>query len=185
MDSSSGGFCWRHSGLEGRQFLPRPISCLDSLGIAARGLRPQPSDRPHDQTSSPHDFRSRFPPDGRAPKSSLLRNVALPTKPLCPRILPSTRTMVCKNSHKTCGLLDRFCVDPRCMAYPCTVYTVRRVCDLAHARASNVFWRRTLVLVACYSALAKHLNWAAMVDAVVPVSGNSAVRHPLWISCFL
>src|SRR6267142_1251371 len=39
----------------------------------------------------------------------------------------------------------------------------RPVCDLAHARTSNVFWRRALVLVACYSALAKHLNWAAMV----------------------
>src|SRR5690348_12757448 len=124
MDSSSRTFCWRHSGLEGRQFLARPVFSLDSRGIVACGLRPQPSDRPHDQTSSPHDFRSCFPPDGRAPKSSLLRNVALPTKQLSLRILASTRAMVCKNSHKTCGLLDRFCVDPRWMAYPCTVYTV-------------------------------------------------------------
>ncbi len=41
------------------------------------------------------------------------------------------------------------------------------------------------VLVACYSALAKCLNWPTMVAALVPLSGDSAVRHPFRISRLL
>jgi hypothetical protein len=89
------------------------------------------------------------------------------------------------DGDKTCSVLDDFGVDPCYMAYPHTSYAGRSVGDLAHRRASNVFWRRTLVLVACYPALAKRLNWAAMVDAFVPLSGDSAVRRPFRISGLL
>jgi len=86
------------------------------------------------------------------------------------RVLQRSRLRrFCTNGDKTCAVLDPFCVDSRSVAYPRTVYPRHAVRGLAYTRTSNVFWRRTLVLVACYSALAEHLDWAAMVDALVPL----------------
>ncbi len=102
-----------------------------------------------------------------------------------PRVAPTTRPATRTNRHKSCAVLDRLRADSYCLARTHVNCARRPVCDLAHARTSNVFWRRALVLVACYRALAKHLNWPAMVAALVPFSGDSALRHPFWISRLL
>ena len=174
MDLSSLSLCKPHSHLAGGQLFSWAPVGLDSAGIANGGIRPQPADVPHDQTPLAYDCYSGVDPLRRTCTSFLDRNANVRAG-LSPRVAAITRAPICTDSDKTGVVLGLFRVNPRCMAYPGTVYAQRPVCDLAHARTSDVFWRRALVLVAFFPAFAKHLNWAAIVDALLPLSGHSAV----------
>ena len=175
MDFRSLNFCDCSSGLEGHQLLSRPVVDLDGLGLAARRIRPQPADIPHGQTPAAYDLCPTVASLGRAHKNVLARNAGVFSEHFQPHICPITHKASGTNTHKTSPVLDRLHLDSSCLAPACIVYALRRVPDLAHGRTDNVSWSRSLVLVARYSALAKRISWAAMVDPLIPLLGDSSV----------
>jgi len=175
MDFRSLNFCDCSSGLEGHQLLSRPVVDLDGLGLAARRIRPQPADIPHDQTPAAYDLCPTVASFGRAHKNVLARNAGVFSKHFQPHICPITHKASSTNTHKTIPVLDRLHLDSSCLAPACIVYALRPLRDLAHGRTGNVSWSRSLVLVARYSAVAKRINLAAMVDPLIPLLGDSSV----------
>src|SRR5882762_8231770 len=185
MGAPSLGLSDGHSSLARGQFLSGSVPGLGGMRIAAFGLRPQPPDGPHDQTPPPYDCRSGVDPLWRTFTSFLDWNAVVLATCLSSRVAPTIPAPVCTDRDKSRAVLDLFCDDSSCLAPTGLIYFRHAVRELACGRTNIVFLSRTLVLVACYSALAKRLNRAAMVVAFVPFSGDSAVRHPFRISCLL
>ena len=175
MDFRSRNFCDTDSNLESYQLLSWPVVDLDGLGLAARRIRPQPADIPHDQTPAAYDLCPTVASFGRAHKNVLARNAGVFSEHFQPHICPITHKASSTNTHKTIPVLDRLHLNSSCLAPACVVYALRPRRDLAHGRTGNVSWSRSLVLVARCSTLAKRVKWAAMVDPFVPFSGDSAV----------
>src|SRR6516225_1349770 len=175
MDFRSRNFCDTDSNLESYQLLSWPVVDLDGLGLAARRIRPQPADIPHDQTPAAHDLCPAVASLGRAHKNVLARNAGVFLEHFQPHICPITHKASGTNTHKTNPVLDRLHLDSSSLAPACIVYALRPVPDRAHGRTGNVSWSRSLVLVARYSAVAKRINLAAMVDPLIPLLGDSSV----------
>src|SRR5258708_1754092 len=163
-----------HSHLARGQLLSGSVPGLGGMRIAACRLRPQSSDGPHDQTSPPYDCRSGVDPLGRTCASFLDRNAVVNAKCRPSHVTASVPAPAWWDGDKSCAVFDPFCNDSSCLAPAGTIYARHAVRRLACGRTNIVFLSWTLILVAYYPALAKRLNWAAMVDALVPFPGYSA-----------
>jgi hypothetical protein len=173
----------RHSSVARRQFCAGIIFNLDRSGFSTRGVGRRIPYSSHGPASFAHDLCSRTDPARCASNAVLARLAAKPgANSYRPGVslepAPATRP----SGHSTCVLLVRCDCGLSGMARSSGVYAWTAVGSVACDGARMFPDRWISVLVAGDSTLAQRFEAATLVDPPVPFSGNSAVRHALWVS---